>query len=467
MTQLKDPTIKLFGKTIPFYSASAGGADESGGASAAASCSETDRASSGGFEIGQSDKEKVLETRAVKGLKQQSEDESVTGSVSLETDENQIKPSVNEETGNGKAGSSNMTEEANSKEKTPLKKPDKVLPCPRCDSMDTKFCYYNNYNVLQPRHFCKGCQRYWTAGGAMRNVPVGAGRRKSKNSVLHNRYLAISEAIHGSGAVSPVGMVPGLPGLKCGSVLTVGSDATVSASICSVQDVKEMPFLDHGRNLTHKVTEQVDTKSHKVGEITSSGSCVTASNETEGKEPGHTSFAPSFNGCLAQIPCIPAWPYPWNVAIPPPAFPHPGFALPLVPPTYWPYAAIPHTWHGPWVTPQPLSQTNTDAGGNPKPKPPLLGKHSRDGEVLPKNSSAKQTYVLTPKTLRIDHPEEAAKSSIWETLGIKNETVSKGGLFMDLKSKDADNIKFVPENYSHLSSNPAAWSRSMKFHEVS
>jgi hypothetical protein len=46
--------------------------------------------------------------------------------------------------------------------------------------METKFCYFNNYNVNQPRHFCKGCQRYWTAGGALRNVPVGAGRRKNK-----------------------------------------------------------------------------------------------------------------------------------------------------------------------------------------------------------------------------------------------------------------------------------------------
>ncbi|XP_052202664.1 dof zinc finger protein DOF1.5-like [Diospyros lotus] len=60
------------------------------------------------------------------------------------------------------------------------KRPDKVIPCPRCKSMETKFCYFNNYNVNQPRHFCKGCQRYWTAGGALRNVPVGAGRRKAK-----------------------------------------------------------------------------------------------------------------------------------------------------------------------------------------------------------------------------------------------------------------------------------------------
>ncbi|KAK8618485.1 hypothetical protein V6N13_132474 [Hibiscus sabdariffa] len=63
---------------------------------------------------------------------------------------------------------------------TVCKRPDKIIPCPRCKSMETKFCYFNNYNVNQPRHFCKGCQRYWTAGGALRNVPVGAGRRKVK-----------------------------------------------------------------------------------------------------------------------------------------------------------------------------------------------------------------------------------------------------------------------------------------------
>jgi len=60
------------------------------------------------------------------------------------------------------------------------KKTEKIIPCPRCKSMETKFCYFNNYNVNQPRHFCKSCQRYWTAGGALRNVPVGAGRRKAK-----------------------------------------------------------------------------------------------------------------------------------------------------------------------------------------------------------------------------------------------------------------------------------------------
>ncbi|CAO2211325.1 unnamed protein product [Urochloa humidicola] len=55
-------------------------------------------------------------------------------------------------------------------------------PCPRCESRDTKFCYYNNYNTSQPRHFCKGCRRYWTKGGTLRNVPVGGGTRKKPSS---------------------------------------------------------------------------------------------------------------------------------------------------------------------------------------------------------------------------------------------------------------------------------------------
>ncbi|KAH1223387.1 Cyclic dof factor 2 [Glycine max] len=36
----------------------------------------------------------------------------------------------------------------------------KILPCSRCNNMDTKFCYYNNYNLNQPCHFYKNCQRY-------------------------------------------------------------------------------------------------------------------------------------------------------------------------------------------------------------------------------------------------------------------------------------------------------------------
>ncbi|CAF2047709.1 unnamed protein product [Brassica rapa] len=62
--------------------------------------------------------------------------------------------------------------------KIPL--PEAALKCPRCESTNTKFCYFNNYNLTQPRHFCKTCRRYWTRGGALRNVPVGGGFRRNK-----------------------------------------------------------------------------------------------------------------------------------------------------------------------------------------------------------------------------------------------------------------------------------------------
>ncbi|KAH7542575.1 hypothetical protein FEM48_Zijuj02G0088500 [Ziziphus jujuba var. spinosa] len=67
-------------------------------------------------------------------------------------------------------------------ERKPRPHPEQALKCPRCDSTNTKFCYYNNYSLTQPRYFCKSCRRYWTKGGTLRNVPVGGGCRKNKRS---------------------------------------------------------------------------------------------------------------------------------------------------------------------------------------------------------------------------------------------------------------------------------------------
>ncbi|KAK6917588.1 Zinc finger, Dof-type [Dillenia turbinata] len=64
----------------------------------------------------------------------------------------------------------------------PQQRPLPRQQCPRCDSMNTKFCYYNNYSMTQPRYFCKACRRYWTQGGTLRNVPVGGGCRKGKHT---------------------------------------------------------------------------------------------------------------------------------------------------------------------------------------------------------------------------------------------------------------------------------------------
>nr|QPM65707.1 Dof transcription factor [Betula platyphylla]QYF06650.1 Dof [Betula platyphylla] len=66
--------------------------------------------------------------------------------------------------------------------------------CPRCGSCNTKFCYYNNYSLTQPRYFCKGCRRYWTKGGSLRNVPVGGGCRKNRRG---NKSLRLSSSTEG------------------------------------------------------------------------------------------------------------------------------------------------------------------------------------------------------------------------------------------------------------------------------
>ncbi|KAF8114991.1 hypothetical protein N665_0030s0040 [Sinapis alba] len=62
--------------------------------------------------------------------------------------------------------------------------------CPRCNSANTKFCYYNNYSVSQPRYKCKDCGRHWTHGGALRNIQIGGSGRNNKSTRIHQRPSA-------------------------------------------------------------------------------------------------------------------------------------------------------------------------------------------------------------------------------------------------------------------------------------
>ncbi|KAJ6299648.1 hypothetical protein OIU76_020595 [Salix suchowensis] len=84
--------------------------------------------------------------------------------------------------GGGTAGSIRPGSMADRARLAKIPHPEVALKCPRCDSTNTKFCYFNNYNFSQPRHFCKTCRRYWTRGGALRSVPVGGGCRRNKKS---------------------------------------------------------------------------------------------------------------------------------------------------------------------------------------------------------------------------------------------------------------------------------------------
>ena len=94
---------------------------------------------------------------------------------------------------------------AGSTERRARPQKEKALNCPRCNSTNTKFCYYNNYSLQQPRYFCKTCRRYWTEGGSLRNVPVGGGSRKNKRSSSSSASASTSASVTSSSMASTAG----------------------------------------------------------------------------------------------------------------------------------------------------------------------------------------------------------------------------------------------------------------------
>ncbi|KAK6925014.1 Zinc finger, Dof-type [Dillenia turbinata] len=460
MPEFKDSAIKLFGRTIPFL------ASTGGDSPAATSCSSGDDEECCN-RVGEDEKEVQKEPLVENspGTKQV-HDGSIEPEKSLEYKDDPKTPSVEEETATLKTSKSETEQDdaTNCQEKLPLKKPDKILPCPRCNSMDTKFCYYNNYNINQPRHFCKACQRYWTAGGSMRNVPVGAGRRKNKSS--HYRHITISEVLQN--AQNHVSNGYHYPTLNSNhTVLSFGSDSSLRESMASVLNLAHKSMWNGSLNGIHKPEERasVSCRNGENNDDCSSGSSVTVSNSME---EGFRNGKPeplvlNLHGFPTQVPYFPPVPWPF-----PPAFVPSAYPIPFYPSTYW-NCSPPGAWNVPW-------------GSSPPPNVPLncssLGKHTRDGELLkPSHFEAKgsakeedsEKRIWIPKTLRIDDPDEAAKSSIWTTLGLKrhDKVESKGGCLFEAFQSKGDNKNHFAVPSPVLCANPAALSRSMKFQESS
>ncbi|XP_031093461.1 dof zinc finger protein DOF4.6-like [Ipomoea triloba] len=116
---------------------------------------------------------------------------------------------------------------------------EQAVNCPRCNSTNTKFCYYNNYSLSQPRYFCKTCRRYWTEGGSLRNIPVGGGSRKNKrssSSSVSSVSVSVSSANNNGGlAVKKLpDLVPPVP-----------------------------PILHHHHHLLHQQQQQNPSKIHE------------------------------------------------------------------------------------------------------------------------------------------------------------------------------------------------------------
>ncbi|KAG7548554.1 Zinc finger Dof-type [Arabidopsis suecica] len=467
---MADPAIKLFGKTIPLpelpvvvdscssYTGVLTETQDQNPVRLSDSCTGDDDDEMGDYVLGgegggdddggggggesESDKKEEKDNECQEeSLRHESNDVTTnTTSGITEKTETTKAAKTNEESSQNETGGTACSQEAK------LKKPDKILPCPRCSSMETKFCYYNNYNVNQPRHFCKKCQRYWTAGGTMRNVPVGAGRRKNKSPASHyNRHVSITSAEAMQKAARTDLQHP-----NGANLLTFGSDSVLCESMAS------------GLNLAEKSMLKTQTVLQEPNE----GLKITVPLNPPNEEAGTVSPLP-------KVPCFPgpppAWPYAWNGVS--------WTVLPFYPPpAYW---SCPGVSPGAWNSFTWMPQPNSPSGSGPNS--PTLGKHSRDEnaaepgatfeetESLGREKSKPERCLWVPKTLRVDDPEEAAKSSIWETLGIKkDENADTFGAFRSsTKEKSSLSEGKLPGRRPELQANPAALSRSANFHESS
>ncbi|KAL8104679.1 hypothetical protein AgCh_028763 [Apium graveolens] len=290
--------------------------------------------------------------------------------------------------------------------------------------MDTKFCYYNNYNVSQPRHFCKKCQRYWTAGGTMRSVPVGSGRRKNKCSPASRyRQIIVTEALQAAAQVCATNGIY----QPNGSLLAFASDSAQCKNVSSAV----IHITKPGNHVRNK--------------------CFEETHDDNSSESSSTVLNPPTQQ---------------------PAFCPPGFPSPFYPaPSYWGCPAQ-NPWNMPGLSPH-CSSVKLSAR-SPGSNSQILGKHFREGsnirssnpeKVDPEEGHLKRGVSTPPKTLRIHDPIEAAQSSIRLTLGIKNghtKQVNEANLQEAFPAKGYHMTKAAMV----LQANPAALHRSYNFLET-
>ncbi|CAI8613677.1 unnamed protein product [Vicia faba] len=298
-----------------------------------------------------------------------------------------------------------------------LKKPDKIVQCPRCRSWDTKFCYFNNYNVNQPRHFCKNCQRYWTAGGTMRNVPIGAGRRKNKHLASQYRQVIVNSdgiPISRQETTSLSGHQRAMTDNE--TVLKFGPDTPLCESMHSMLNVR-----DHNRRTD---ANSISNVLHRE-EPTLCGSSV-ANTDTHGNKLSEHN-APNWLHCYPVPPWVlpmnPGWTnatsmaavHPTSVSMCNPYSaaptsmqwcPAPMFAIPGIRPQDIPLQLVSAShWNGPSLCLSPPSSTSNSCSGNGSP---TLGKHTRDTVSADEDKSDK--CIPVRKTTKIEVANEVPKS---------------------------------------------------------
>ncbi|XP_028775526.1 dof zinc finger protein DOF1.4-like [Neltuma alba] len=145
------------------------------------------------------------------------------------------------------------------------------LKCPRCDSTNTKFCYYNNYNKSQPRHFCRACKRHWTKGGTLRNVPVGGGRKNKrvKKSSTRISSSAAASSTSGSGGLSTRMTIQSSLQRPSNNLPLPSSSASLFQSLIRPPPSQPSLLLPH-QNLMNPRDSSPQSKDFGIGNCTSS-----------------------------------------------------------------------------------------------------------------------------------------------------------------------------------------------------
>ncbi|XP_022973350.1 cyclic dof factor 1-like [Cucurbita maxima] len=338
-------------------------------------------------------------------------------------------------------------EQGDGNEERVLKKPDKIIPCPRCNSLETKFCYFNNYNVNQPRHFCKNCQRYWTAGGTMRNVPIGAGRRRNKQLASQYRHIIVSSSeglatsrFEASDSTNHHQFISGLespafrPSNASATLLKFGPEAPLCESMETV-----LTLEDQKRSIEIGSAYSRDSPD----EPSSCGSSMTTNEFPKTvveREAARLSGSSNENTSPNMVRCypVPQLVFPLNqggngvvssamakgsdstsvsnpvqwlptTMLAVPGYCTPSLPLQFVPASYWGCTPV---WTAAGVR---ASQTSAATIGScAMSSSPTLGKHSRDASSLTEEEESEKCVVV-PKTVRVDKVSEGSRSPIWTT----------------------------------------------------
>lgn len=289
----------------------------------------------------------------------------------------------------------------------------------------------------------------------MRNVPVGAGRRRSKNSVASmqiNKHITVSGSCLQTAAVPP----HDVQRQQCAN----GTMLCFNSEIANGADGSMDPVLIERITTSTKKEEERNTHSARSSAVQS---IPTESVNKIVQNCSDTSVQVPLNGS--------SWGCNWS-----PVFPLYSNYYPSV------FYPVGQPWgFGPWITPglPPLSSAPSNAETLSEPACSPLGKHSREELHLKDKhlnsanpnaeDNAQEKSLWMPKTLRITDPEEAAMSSIWLSIGIKKgkgENAASGGMFKGFQSKARPDAKISAMEISqHMNPNPAALSRSHNFHE--